>query len=63
MATVWMAVTRDKYQLPYAVADSAEELGRIIGKNMNAIYSAVSHSKTRGAKWCGYVKVEVDDEL
>ena len=29
--TIWMKVTDDKYELPVAVADTAEELARIVG--------------------------------
>ena len=28
---IWMAVTADEYELPIAIADTAEELGNILG--------------------------------
>lgn len=28
---IWMAVTADEYELPIAIADTAEELGEILG--------------------------------
>ena len=37
---IWIAVTNDKYQLPYAVADSASELAEIIGATKDAVWRA-----------------------
>ena len=37
---IWLAVTSDKYQLPYAVADSASELAEIIGATKDAVWRA-----------------------
>ena len=34
---IWMAVTADEYEHPIAVADTAEELGRMIGVSRNTI--------------------------
>lgn len=56
---IWLAVTPDKYELPVAVADTAEELGNMLGKTANAIYSSMSNSKKRGYK-SPYVKVVID---
>lgn len=41
---IWIAVTGDKYELPYAVADSSEELAKLIG----ATASGVWQNKKRG---------------
>lgn len=56
---IWMAVTPDKYELPVAVADSAEELGKKLGKTANAIYSSICNARKRGHK-SQYVKVVID---
>ena len=59
--TLWMEVTMDEYELPVAVASSAEELARKIGKTTNNIYSAIYKAKVRGYR-SRYVKVEVEEE-
>lgn len=59
--TIYMKVTRDKYRLPVAVADSAKELAVLCGVSPNAIYSGFSHEK-RGDCKSSYVKVVVDDD-
>lgn len=59
--TVYMKVTKDKYELPVAVANSARELANIIGIKENSIHSAISHSKNDGWHSC-YIKVELDEE-
>ena len=41
---IWIAVTGDKYELPYAVADTSKELAKLIG----ATDSGVWKSKKRG---------------
>lgn len=58
---IWMLVTKDKYELPLVVADSAGELGQMIGKSRNAIQSAESKAR-RTNRRCKYVKVEEEDD-
>ena len=58
---IYMKVTRDKYRLPVAVADSAKELAALCGVSPNAIYSGFSHEK-RGDWKSPYVRVVVDDD-
>ncbi len=53
---IYMAVSRDKYELPFAVADSAAALARILGVKKNTILAAICHG-TRG-----YIRVEIPDE-
>lgn len=53
---VWMKVTKDKYELPVAVADSANELARILNTTANNISSSLS--KGYGT----YLKVAVEEE-
>ena len=42
----YMLITKDKYELPLVVADSAEELAAAIGVTKDYIYCATS--KVRG---------------
>ena len=58
---VYMAVEMDKYELPYAVADSAEELAAMIGTARSAIYVGLSQEKS-GRQRSRYKKVEIEDE-
>lgn len=52
---LWLAVTPDKYELPIAVADTAAELGRMLGKNGNFISKMYScHNKGKHKKWTKY---------
>lgn len=55
-SVLYMQVTRDKYELPIAVADTVSELARMTGKSRSHISSAMSHAKKRGFK-SQYVKV------
>ena len=59
---IYMAVDLEYYELPYAVADTAEELAKMCGVTKNNVYSAMSHVKNGRAKRSRYVKVEVEDE-
>lgn len=59
--TVWMKVTRDKYELPVAVADTAGELARKVGVDSHVIYTRLRMAKQKGIR-CIYVKVEIDEE-
>lgn len=52
---LWLKVTKDEYQLPLAVADTAAELARMTGVKPDSLYSMRCH----GAK--EYIKVEVED--
>lgn len=58
--TVWLYVTKDKYELPLVVADSLSILARKLGVTTNTIHSAMSHSRKRGHR-CRYVKVVIDE--
>ena len=57
-----MVVTDDEYELPLYVAETAEELSRITGVNVNTIRSSVSHVRSGRNKSSIYQKVEWDDE-
>ena len=57
--TLYMKVTKDKYELPVAVAETKEELARMLGIKRDHVRSAFSHAKKY--KNPTYVEVEVDD--
>ena len=54
--TLYMKTTRDKYEFPIAVADTARELAEMVGTSQSVIYSSISH------KHKGYCKVEIEEE-
>ncbi len=58
---VWMMVTFDEFELPLAVADTAAELGKLVGQSSNAITSAVSKAKHKGFR-SRYHAVEIEDD-
>lgn len=55
---VYMAVSRDKYELPLAVADSMWELARLRGVTAGAVCKGVDR-QTRG-KSSSYVRVWIE---
>lgn len=59
---VWIAVTHDKYELPYAVADSARELAQMLGISYKTIQTTRRRYRLGETKYCRYQKVTVDDE-
>lgn len=61
MENIWMKVTKDEYELPVMVADSAPELAEMLGCSPNNIYSSISHAKSRG-QYTPYRKVVIEDE-
>lgn len=58
--TIWMSVSRDKYEYPIHMAESIEELAELCGVKVTSIRSYICHAKKDG-RWCKYVKVEVED--
>lgn len=54
---LWVAVSRDKYELPIAVADTIEELAEMCGVKVNTIRSYICHAKKNGYR-CKYIKIE-----
>lgn len=60
---VWMWVSKDKYQLPLAVADSAHGLAMITGKTLNTIQSVVSKTEHGyGAKHPPFIRVWIEED-
>lgn len=60
--TIYIEVTRDKYELPVRVADTVPELARMTGCSENNIYSTICHYKHRAQKSARFYKVEVEDD-
>ena len=55
MRTLYIKCTTDKYELPIAVADSCNELSRMLGLSLNSVYSMISKEIS------GFHKIEVED--
>lgn len=60
--TIWIEVTRDEYELPVRVADSATELAEMAGVSANNVYSTVSHYQHRTQKTARFHKVEIEED-
>ena len=59
---VYIHVTRDKYELPLAIADSPSELARIIGVNRKTINSTLTLFRQGKYKSPQYQEVEIDED-
>lgn len=59
---IWMEITRDKYRLPVAVADSANELARMTGRNAKSIMKQVRSAEKGETQKSRWIRVFVDDE-
>lgn len=59
---VYMQVSKDEYQLPLAIADSAVELARICGTNPNCIHSSICHAEKKKNHRISYIRVKVDEQ-
>ena len=59
---IWLEVTRDKYEFPIHIADTAEELAKLAGvKNGISVISAISTASKHGVSRCKYQKVALDN--
>ena len=58
--TLYLKVTRDKYELPVAVAETKAELARMLGIKREHVRSAFFHAQKY--KNSTYVVVEVEDD-
>lgn len=57
LTPLWLMVTKDKYQLPLAVADTATELAQIVGVTPATIIKSVTHRRKSR-----YIRIYVDME-
>lgn len=58
--TVYMKVSRDKYELPIAVGDTWQELADILGVKYSTIQKAFQ--RKRSGKKTQYITVEIGEE-
>jgi ribosomal protein L7Ae-like RNA K-turn-binding protein len=59
---VYMKITKDKYELPVAVAESTTELAKICGlKNSGSVRSMINEPIRLGFRPT-YIKVEVSED-
>lgn len=58
---VYMQVTKDRFELPIVVADSAYELARLCGVNVSTIMHSISTRSKRVVKNSQYKRVWVSD--
>ena len=59
---LYIAMTRDKYQLPMAVAETTEELARMMGVSGSTIRSHLSKVKSGIVKKPRYEKVVIEKD-
>ena len=59
--TLWIKVTNDKYELPVAVADTAQKLADMVGATKDAVVTGAWHHRNDG-KWSSYRKVVIEDD-
>ena len=53
---LYLKTTKDKYELPLAVAESAGELAKMLGTSKNVVFSSINHKRR------GWYVIDVDDE-
>lgn len=58
---VYMKVTRDKFELPVAIADSPKELAKMVGSTANTINSAVNKYERGVHKTSKYIRVKIEE--
>ena len=58
---VYMEITRDKYELPVAVAISEPELARLCKTTVGSIKTGLSKRKNQN-RWSRFIKVEVSED-
>lgn len=59
---LYMEVTRDKYELPVAVADSPAELSKMVGTKATTISQQICIKKSEN-KWCKFLKISMESEV
>lgn len=58
---LWLELSRDKYELPLIVADSAAELARKAGVKPNTVFQYIFRYRNGLIKYERFCKVEVED--
>lgn len=60
--TLWLKVTKDKYELPLAVADTIPELAEMTGCTVSSLYTIFSKKRNGKKKYPGYVEVKINED-
>lgn len=60
MGHVFMMVTKDKYELPLAVADTRRELGKMLSVSPVTIANSITRARNNGQK-SQYIRVDFSD--
>lgn len=60
MTKLYMAVTKDEYELPLAVADTSAELAAMVGLKAQSVRKAASKSRRNGTN-TGFVCIECEN--
>lgn len=58
---LWLCVDADEYELPIAVADSARELGEMMGSNKHNVETFVCKNSNGRIKGVKYLKVRREE--
>ena len=61
MMNLWLMISHDQYELPLAVADTAEQLGEMVGVSKSTINANI-HNARKNGWWCRYVKVRIEED-
>lgn len=59
---LYMGVTPDKYELPLYVAETAEELAKMVGTNRATVYSSITHKASGRDRGVKLIKIIIDEE-
>lgn len=62
MTTIWMKVTKDKYEFPIVIADTCTELADKSGVSISTVFKNMNRKRKNLNIPREYVKVEVDDD-
>lgn len=57
-----MMVTKDEYELPLVIADTAKELAAKTGYSENNIRSTISHYESGRHKKVKFYKIRIDED-
>lgn len=55
---IYMEITTDEYELPLAVADTIDELARIVHRKPSTLNRSINH-----AKHGRYIRVVIEEDL
>ena len=59
---LYMEITKDKFELPLAVADSVEELAKLRNVSRYTIYRSISDVNVGKKKKSKYLKIKIEEK-